>query len=217
MHKIIIVFFNLFILITNLYAKTNTSVYEVPEISAVENKMFNPQKDLSLKLGFLPLDAFYKAVTLGVSYTNYYESYWAWEIINVDVAFSQNTGLKEDLINNFSVEPKGILEFPKYYISSNLIYTPIYSKNLLFNQNVVRSEISFVGGGGMIVFNSNDKAPMLGGGLVLRFFKDHSISYKFDSRLYYHTAQEKSSNFLLNIALAVSWEFGEVENNNEIK
>ena len=174
--------------------------------------MYVPQSDLSVKLGILPLDAFYKAATLGVSYTKNYESYWGWEIINVEAAFSQNTGLKNDLIEEFGVEPQGILEYPKYYITSNLVYTPIYSKNLLFNKSVLRSEISFAGGGGMLVFNTDEKVPMLGAAVLMRLYQSHKISYKFDTRFYYHTSENKSSNFLLNIGFAIAIEFGDGAN-----
>lgn len=205
-------FFSLFILVPTLShgaPAASTTDYQAPEISAVEKKKYSPQKDLSAKLGVLPLDAFYKAVSLGVAYTKNFESYWGWEIINADVAFTQDTGLKKDLLQNYSVKPQGILEYPKYTVSTNFVYTPMYTKNLLRNIDVVHSEVSLVGGGGMVAFNSGDTAPMVGGGFIMRYYSSQKLSYKFDTRLYYTTATGKSSNFLLNIGFALAFEFGE--------
>jgi hypothetical protein len=88
------------------------------------------------------------------------------------------------------------------------VYTPIYSKNLFFNQSVVHGEMSFVGGGGVAGFHSKETATMVGGGFILRFFSSELVSYKLDGRLYYHTGQKKSSDLLLNINLGMSFELG---------
>lgn len=192
-----------------LLAQSRINAYEVPQVVAVEGKLYVPQKDLSVHIGILPLDAFYKALTLGISYTKQFESYLGWEIVNANAAFTQDTGLKKDLLDNFSVKPQGILEYPQYYITSNLIYTPLYSKSLVFNRNVVHSETSFVLGGGMVAFNSGESAPMFGGGAIFRIYKSHWISYKFDGRIYYTSAANKSSNFLLDINFGIAFEFGD--------
>lgn len=190
--------------------------YEVPEIFAVENRKFVPEDNISLIANILPLDAYYKALSASLSYTHMFSNSWAWEIINGNIAFTQNTSLKEDLLNNFAVRPQGILDYPKYYVTSNLLYTPIYSKNLMYNTSLMYSDISFLLGGGMVSFSSNDSAPMFGGGLIVRFYSGETLSWKFDSRVYYHTAKGKSSNFLLSVGFGIAIEFGSGAKKDEI-
>lgn len=189
-----------------------TDPFDLPQVMAVENKKFNPWKDITLQLGVLPLDAFYKAITVGASYTHSYNSFLSWEVINANYAFEQDTNLKKDLLEIASVQPKllenGILDSVKYYATTHVVYTPIYSKNLLFNKDVMYGEWSFVGGGGLVGYMSEETALMIGGGLVARFFKSESLSYKMDGRLYYQTAPNKSTDLLLMLNLGVSFEIG---------
>lgn len=182
--------------------------FDLPQVVAVENKKFNPLKDVTAFAGVLPLDAFYKSVILGVSYTQAYNSFLSWEVINAGYAFNQDTNLKNDLVDNFKVKPQGILDSAQYMLTSHLVYTPIYSKNLLFNQDVIYGEWSLVAGGGALGYESGDIAALVGGGLIARFFKSERTSYKFDGRLYYQTAQNKSSDLILLLSLGMSFELG---------
>lgn len=186
----------------------NTDSFDLPRVVAIENKKFNPLKDITFQLGVMPLDAFYKALTLGTSYTHRMNSYLAWEVINANIASPQDTNLKRDLIENFSAKQKGILDSVKYYATTQVVYTPIYSKNLLFNKDVLYGEWSFVGGAGIVGFESQETAPLIGMGLIGRFFSTDKTSYKVDGRLYYHTAPNKSSDLLLMINLGLSFEIG---------
>lgn len=183
--------------------------YILPKVVAVENKHFEPKYDLTTQVGILPLDAFYKAVTGGFSYSYYFNSFLGWEILNAHYASVEDTGLKKDLLSNFSAKPVGILDSIQYMATTSLIYTPIYSKNLFFNQTLRYSSISFVGSLGTVGFTSKDNGILLGTGLIVRFFSTQKISYKFDTRLHYHTAKLKSSDLILGIVFGISYEFGE--------
>lgn len=185
----------------------DTDPFDLPQVVAVENKKYNPWKDATVQVGVLPLDAFYKAISVGGSYTYSYTSFMSWEVVNANFAFKQDTDLKKNLLE-LDVKTKGLLDSVKYYITSNVVYTPIYSKNLLFNKDVMYGEWSFVGGGGIVGYNSEEVALLAGGGLVARFFKDESTSYKMDGRLYYQTAPGKSSDFILMLNVGMSFELG---------
>jgi hypothetical protein len=181
--------------------------FDVPLPTAVENKLFEPSSEFNAQIGFMPLDAFYKAVVLNLSYVDYYESFWGWEYFNLTAAFNNETDLRKQLKDEFNVEEAEFLDFVRYSITTNLIYTPVYNKNLLFNSEVVHGEISFVGGAGVVAFDSADTVAMLGGGLILRFFKSETLSYKLDNRVYYHFASGKSTDFVLTINLGLAYEF----------
>jgi outer membrane beta-barrel protein len=205
------VIIGLFFLIPRpIYAQEAESVdpFDLPRVVAIENKKFNPMKDITFQMGIMPLDAFYKALTIGTSYTHRLNSYMAWEVINANISSPQDTNLKKDLIENFSAKQKGILDSVKYYATTQVVYTPIYSKNLFFNRDVLYGEWSFVGGAGFVGFESQETAPLIGVGLIGRFFSTDSTSYKVDGRLYHHTAPNKSSDLLLMINLGLSFEIG---------
>ncbi len=192
-------------------AKAHEDVYELPTVVAVDNKKFNPIHDFSFHVGVLPLDAFYKAYDYGVSYTYGWKNYLRWEVINFSNTSTSDSGLKKDLINNFQVQPAGILDSIKSYYTTNLVYTPLYSKNLFMNESIIRGELSFVLGGGSVSFKSGEKASLYGGGLILRYFLSAKSSVKLDTRYYNHTAAQKSSNSLMSIDLGFSYSFGGID------
>lgn len=183
-----------------------TDAYDLPQIVAVEGRMYNPVSDVTATVGVLPLDAYYKALTLGLVYTRTLDSSYKWAVLNAQAAFTSDTGLKKDLLTNFSAQPQGILDYIKYYVTSDLIYSPIYGKNLAFNKTVVRTEMSLIYSVGAVAFNSGTMAPMAGFGGQIRFFSSPTFSYKFDTRLYYHIAEAKSSNFILSLGFGFSFD-----------
>lgn len=202
-----------FIALVIVESKTNAATpeiaYELPKLVAVEPKAFNPHYDVTANFGILPIDAFYKGIAAGVSYTHSYNSAWQWEILNANINFKSDTNLKTDLIDVFQVRPAGILDYISWYTTSNAIYTPIYSKNLLFNRELLYGSFSFVMGGGTVGFNSGDIAPMLGGGLILRAFHSATKSSKLDLRIYQHFASSKSSDQVLILSYGLSFELGD--------
>lgn len=191
-----------------LYAAP-TEAFDTPQVVAVEPRSFNPRYDVTGQLSVLPLDAFYKGIAAGVSYTQAYTSSWSWEIINANFNSKSDTNLKQDLINNFGVRPKGILDYITWYGTTSAVYTPIYSKNLLYNRDILFGSMSFVFSGGMVGFSGGDTAPMFGLGGILRVFHSPRYSSKFDFRLYQHLASNKSSDMVMLITYGLSFELGD--------
>ena len=184
-------------------------VFDVPRVFAVEPRLYNPRYDLTGQVGVLPLDAFWKGISVGASYTHTFTSAWSWEAFNGNLNFKSDTNLKNDLINKFNVRPTGVLDHVTWFATSNVIFSPIYSKNLLFNKYLVHGSLSFVAGGGVAAFSNNDTAILYGGGFILRFFQNRKFSHKIDTRLYAHNAQGRSSNMLLTVVYGLSFEFGD--------
>ena len=182
--------------------------YDVPQVVALENRLYNVKYDLTPHLGFYPMDAFNKSVVFGLSFTNFFESYKGWEIINFHYAKNIETNLKSQLLENFNVRPTGILDYIEWVALSSYVYTPFYSKNLAFNQKVFHGDISFVGGPGLVGFQSGEKAMAAGGGLILRFFWTEKYSVKLDARTYYHMGKDKNTNFLLMTTAGLSIQLG---------
>lgn len=201
--------FNLFNFLSysHVYA-VPVKIYDSPKIVAVEPRLYNPRQDLSAQVGVLPLDAFYKGYTLGVSYTQSYSSAWSWEIANINLSSKSDTALRQDLLTNFQAAPKGYLDYINMFATTSAIYTPIYSKNLLFNDKILYGCFSFLASAGLVSFASGDTAPLLGGGVIFRTYHSPKYSSKFDGRIYAHMGSGKSSDLIMAISYGLSFEFG---------
>ncbi|MCB0391734.1 MAG: outer membrane beta-barrel domain-containing protein [Bdellovibrionales bacterium] len=180
----------LIFLLTNLglsfkvFAEDN---YDLPRVVSVSEKDFSIKKDFTLHAGFLPSDAFNKGYTIGLSYTHFFNSYMAWEVLNATYSFNSGTQLKDDVnsIPKITLVNSGVedfLDYITYFATTNFVYTPIYSKNLLFNDSIVHGETSFVIGGGAVAFENAKTRFLMNAGLYLRFFTGKSTSLKFDFR-----------------------------------
>ena len=67
-----------------------------------------------------------------------------------------------------------------YFATSNLVYTPLYTKSLLFNRTVVHGETSFVAGAGAANFKNTGLKALVSLGFYMRFFTSKSQSIKID-------------------------------------
>lgn len=177
--------------------------YDVPQVVALESRLYNVKYDLTPQFGIYPLDSFNRSLTFGLSFTNFFDSYRGWEIFNLQYAKNLETDLKEQLISNYGVRPVGILDYITWTGFTSYVYTPFYSKNLAFNQKVVHSDLSLVGGPGVVNFKSGERAIAGGGGIIMRFFMSQRYSVKFDARTYYHNGQDKNTNVLLMLNLGL--------------
>lgn len=162
------------------------SYYDLPEVVAVQDRPYYLNHDLTFQAGALPSDAFNKGYTVGTSYTYFFSDYLAWEVINLNYNFNAETGLKDDIEGMGSVVQNkgfdGALDYITYFATTNVVYTPLYNKSLLFNRSVINGETSFVFGGGAAHFKENGLKGLISGGILLRFFNSPRTSFKFDLR-----------------------------------
>src|SRR5947199_378459 len=101
-------------------ASARADVYDLPKVVAVQKRKYFLNDELAPQIAYLPLDALYKYLTLGVSYTHYFSDFAGWEVLNANYAFNQPTGLRDDIANSpvkIATRPQ-ILE---YYASSNIV------------------------------------------------------------------------------------------------
>lgn len=172
----------LFFLSTLLMISTTAlaDLYDVPKVNTLENRNYYLHDEVTLQAGYLPLGAFSKYLAGGLSYTHAFSDFTSWEVINGSYAAELASGLKNDLIGNFGADPS---TFPvlHFLVTTNLVITPLYSKNLLFNSSIVHSQASFVAGGGVANFTTAT-LPTIDVGIILRYFLTPSSSLKFDFR-----------------------------------
>lgn len=157
-------------------------IFAIPKTYAVQNRKFKLGSQYSAHFGYMPMDSFTKGIVLGGSYTKYFSDFTGWEVLNANYVFSYDTGLKKELIDQYNADPGEIPDFPEWYLTSNIVYTPIYNKNLFFNKSVIWGDITFVAGPGIGSFKNDGVKPLVNFGAVLRFFLDAQQSIKVDIR-----------------------------------
>lgn len=199
---------------TQVLAQLPKKALQTPQLVAIQNKANYLDHDLSLEFGVLPSDAFNKGVTLGGSYTYFYSQYSAWEIINLKGSINFETSLKQDLLDvgvdvtNTTLEGK--LDPISFIITSNYVYTPFYSKSLLFNSSILNSETSFVAGIGTIKFKTTGFQPLVNIGAYARYYTDLGKSWKFDLRWNFHSDSSGSLGNFIFIGASYSMQLGDV-------
>ncbi|PIU01322.1 MAG: hypothetical protein COT74_02130 [Bdellovibrionales bacterium CG10_big_fil_rev_8_21_14_0_10_45_34] len=206
-------FFSVALLKTEASAQeANSDVYDLPKLVAVQNRAYLPADHLTVQAGYLPIDAFNKAVITGLSYTYQFSEFTAWEIINANYAFNVETDLKGDLrsiVPNLEVlgERNSFLDYINWYATTNFIYTPLYNKSLLFNKGVVHSETSFLVGAGVGQFQFGGMRPLVSLGLISRYFLSESTSLKFDVREHIYV-DDAGVNGILSLIVGFAFNTG---------
>ncbi|MFK8137896.1 MAG: hypothetical protein AB8E15_06025 [Bdellovibrionales bacterium] len=196
-----------------LFAELPEEVFKAPELVAIQNKSNYLDHDLSVGLGLLPSDAFNKGVTLGVSYTYFYENYSAWEIIQFRQSFNLEQTLKTDLIdlgvdlnsNNF----KGKLDYIDHIITTSWIYTPYYSKTLMFNSKLINNETSFRLSLGGVKFKETGYQPLIGLGAYTRYYTELGRSWKLAFDLNIHFDEIDGVRSFLYVGADYSFQLGD--------
>lgn len=196
-----------FFLLFGLAARAD--LYDLPAPELVMQKKYEAPSQFGFSLGYLPMNSFSKYMTVGLNYTWKPRDTYGWEVINAQGASEISSGLKKELIDSYGqkLEDFAVLQV---LATTNFVYSPFYMKSLLFNSEMVHSQLSFVIGGGMAKFTTVT-APVLDAGLALKFFLKSRNSFDVDIRYYSFSSDEKSirSNIMLSANYAIS--FGDLE------
>lgn len=203
-------------------SRAKGDLYDVPKLHIIENKKYSLADELALQVGYLPADPYVKYFTGGLTYTHFFSEFTGWEIVNGQYAVNFPAGIQKDLLANFSTNctPTQCAtadKFPtlNFLATTNLVFTPIYTKNLLFNSKLVYSQISFVGGGGVASYTSNIK-NCIDIGVIIRYFLNDSSSVKFDFRDYVFLSPGTNNNLTLVVAYAFNLGSSDKKKNVEL-
>lgn len=169
----------------------------IPKVLAVSSNQSYFPDELTLQAAYLPLDSFNRYITLGASYTHYYSAFIGWEVLNVNDAFDWSSGLSSDLASAFGVTTEKF-DTLNYYGTTNLIYTPFYTKNLFMNSSILNGETSFLAGGGLSKFDSGfvDCADL---GVIFKYHIGESTALKFDFRYIFYFSTDERDNFTMSV------------------
>lgn len=163
-------------------------VFDLPQAVAIQGRQNVIDQSLSLNVGHIPTDSFNRGFPISLAYTYYFEPYLGWEVFHFAYNFNQETKLKSDFLAlNVAVENigfGGVLDYPRNIISTGLVYTPLYSKSLLFNKSLVFSETSLYAGVGSLVLNRVGHSPMLALGIQGRLYLSPKSAFRWYLREY---------------------------------
>jgi outer membrane beta-barrel protein len=173
---------------------------------AVQEHPDQYKEEVTLTASYLLEDHFNNYSAFGLSYIHNVNPYFAWEVIQAATASALPTGLEKSLNQKYGADVPDKTDVIKYWISSNLVYTPLYMKNLFLGKTVVWSDLSLVGGYGIVRLLNTGSANMIDAGAMLRFFHNESWTYKLDLRQYFFFTSAVKPNF--SVTLGLSYNFG---------
>lgn len=188
---------------------------ETDALPTVQNRLFRNQHEFSGSVGILPIDPFYKGMTLGGGYAWHITDLWAVEgTFSYLVTFK--TGLRKDLEENFAIPPT-LFDELKWYGQAGALFKPLYGKLSLFNKSLVYGELYFsahavvaqMEGGRADDENPQGKGQRLafGGapGFGIRGYLNEYFSVRFDFRtMILASAGEVHVPLSLSLSVAVT-------------
>jgi len=139
--------------------------------------------EFTFAAGLVPLDAFYKGISGGAHYTLHLDEFFAWEMGGGTYSFNLDTGLKQQLEDNFAVRPEDIDQL-LVFVDSNIMIKPVYGKYALFNRHLIYTELFFVAGGAVAYYDDASFRPGPDYGAGIRFFVTNWFSVRGDIRHY---------------------------------
>lgn len=169
-------------------------IFDTPKVQTVLQKKYDIKDELTAEFAYLPKDAFAKYIGFGLSYSHAFSDFTSWEMVNGLYLLELTAGLKKQLIEaGFSGDT---FASQRFQVTSNIVFSPVYTKNLLFNSSIVYSQFSFAMGAGVANF-SLGTFPVIDAGLIFRFHLNPSHSFKFDLRYnkYLSTMTAVSDNY----------------------
>ena len=143
-------------------------------------------------MGVLPLDAFTKGITASGSYTLHFSHLFAWEILQGTYSLKVDTSLADELdANGLRPSPFEVLD---WYVTSNVIYKPLYWKGAWRNSRLVRGEMFLTTGGAYGQF-TRSRRPGVNVGAGMRFFTTDLLSIRFDTRYLWFFGDDLRESF----------------------
>lgn len=147
-------------------------------VSAVQDRQYRMNHELSFGVGVLPIDAFYKGLLAQLGYTYHFSDAFAWQVGRGAYSYDVDTGLKAQLQRDFGVLPTAFDQV-QWMVGSDLIWSPFYGKSSFLNHSVGHFEVYLIGGGSVIKLTSAFR-PAVNLGVGARLFTGLHTSFRLD-------------------------------------
>lgn len=151
--------------------------------SAVQDRLYRMNHELSLGIGVLPADAYYKGYYAGVGYTYHFNDSFAWQVGRGAYSYNVQTGLRSQLERDFGVAPTATAfeDEVEWMVGSDLMFSPFYGKTAILNRKVIHFEAFLLGGATIFKLNRDGGfRPGANLGLGIRVFKSDTLSFRLD-------------------------------------
>jgi outer membrane beta-barrel protein len=152
-------------------------------VAAVQDRLYRLNHELSLGIGVMPADAFYKGYFAGVGYTYHFNDFFAWQVGRGSYNYNVKTSLRRQLERDFGVVPTATAfeDEVQWMVGSDVALKPLYGKFSFFNQKVLHFEAYVLAGASIFKLNrEGGLRPAANVGLGMRFFKSQNISFRLD-------------------------------------
>lgn len=179
-------------------------------VSAVQERLYRMNHELSFSVGVLPLDAFYKGLMLQVGYTAHFTDTFAWQVGRGFYSINFATGLKNQLITSFGASPVDFDEV-QYGVGSDVIWSPIYGKISWLNNSVSHFEIFGILGATVMRLSRAGFRPAINIGIGGRIFTSKVVSFRLDVTDNVVVAPDRAFLNVPTISLSGSLNFGASE------
>lgn len=145
----------------------------------VQERAYDQRHELTGGVGLLPMDAFTKGVTLSAGYTLHFTDLMAWEVAQFNYSLQFDTRLKGQL-EALEIHPSPF-EVLDYYLTSNVVFKPLYWKGSWLNDALAQGEFLLTLGGAYGWFTRSTR-PGLSAGAGFRLYASELISFRLDLR-----------------------------------
>lgn len=152
------------------------------ELYSVEDRDLLGSHEIASSIGVLPMDSFFKGLTLRGSYTYYFSHFLGWELFGGLWSFNIHNDLKQKLNEDFKLEPIPLGEL-NWILDSSAVLRPFYGKMVTLNRYTLTGEMYFIGGYALGGYSAALPSG-INAGMGLRAFMSQYFSAKFEIRDY---------------------------------
>jgi len=110
-----------------------------PEISIIQERLFDKKREIGFAIGHLPDDNFYEVFPISVNFINHFNERYAWEVVRATYMLNNERDIKKDLEMNFGVTPSTFDELNSH-IETSFIVKPTYGKDSIWNKHIINHE-----------------------------------------------------------------------------
>ncbi len=155
-----------------------------PSLGVIQNRKYDLLHEVTLLGGGLPVDAFYKGLTVTGGYTFHFNEILAWQVAQFTYSFNIDTELKKNLVKTAVGYGGAAPQFPEveWFLASHLVLKPLYGKEALFNTRVVHLEAYLLAGPAFVRRSGPEEGFAFGvdSGFGVRLWLNTFASLRFD-------------------------------------